>query len=181
MVSIAFNTVCARYQPTRIEDHVIAREAIFDPQSSASMAVGMRMLLVMLPQQVLSVVISIWGSDDRVDVLPIHFSRFGSEAANAHRYLVIEFDQDYRTLDAVVEDVVRPRPADPGEARVVDAPPDFVHLHPGVSVAHIPDIFPDQVVQLFFILRRKFRGANAGVIQNYVVLEGFANVVVAGF
>jgi len=45
MVSIAFNSVCARYQPTRIEDHVIAREAIFDPQSSASMAVGMRMLL----------------------------------------------------------------------------------------------------------------------------------------
>jgi hypothetical protein len=65
----------------RIEGHVIAREAISGPQSSASMAVGMRMLLVMLPQQVLSVVISIWGSDDRVDVLPIHFLRVGGEAA----------------------------------------------------------------------------------------------------
>ncbi len=85
MVSIAFNSVCARYQPTRIEDHVIAREAIFDPQSSASMAVRMRMLLVMLPQQVLSVVVPVRSPDDRVDVLPIHFSRVGSEAAKAHR------------------------------------------------------------------------------------------------
>jgi len=40
MVSTAFNSVCASYQPTRNEDHVIARKAIFDPQSSASMAVG---------------------------------------------------------------------------------------------------------------------------------------------
>src|SRR5215813_2517485 len=131
MVSIAFNSVCARYQPTRIEAHVIAREAIFDLQSSASMAVGMRMLLVMLPEQVLAVVVPVRSSYDRVDVFPIHFSRVGGEAAQAHRQLVIEFDQDYRALDAVVEDVVRPRPADPGEARVVNTPPDFVHLHPG--------------------------------------------------
>jgi len=39
----------------RIEGHVIAREVIFDPQSSASMAVGMRMMLVMLPEHVLAV------------------------------------------------------------------------------------------------------------------------------
>src|SRR5262249_56105171 len=40
MVSTAFNSVCARYQPTRIEGHVIMREAIFGSQSSSSMAVG---------------------------------------------------------------------------------------------------------------------------------------------
>src|SRR5262245_36915140 len=90
---------------------------------SASMAIGMGMLLVMLPQQVLSVVISIRCSDDRVDVLPIHLSRVGGEAAQSHRQLVIEFDQDRRALDSVIEDVVRPRPADPGEARVADPPP----------------------------------------------------------
>jgi len=85
MVSTAFNSVCARYQPTRIEDHVIAREAIFDPQSSASMAVGMRMLLVILPEQVIAVVISIWGSDDRMDALPIHFLRVDGKTAQSYR------------------------------------------------------------------------------------------------
>src|SRR5262249_31806901 len=88
MVSTAFNSVCARNQPMRIEGHVIAREAIFDPQSSASMAVGMRMLLVMLPEQVLAVVVPVRSPDDRVDVFPIHFSRIGGEAAKAHRFVV---------------------------------------------------------------------------------------------
>jgi hypothetical protein len=69
----------------RIEDRVIAREAIFDPQSSSSMAMGMRMMLVMLPEQVLAVVISIRGSDDRVNALSIHLLRVGSEAAQSHR------------------------------------------------------------------------------------------------
>src|SRR5215510_14691235 len=152
------------------------RSSILDPRSSildprSSMAVRMRMLLVMLPEQVVSVVVSIRSSDDGVDVLPIHLSRVRSKAAQANRQLVIEFDQDHRTLDAVIEDVVRPRPADPGEARVVNALPDFVHLNPGVSVTHISDVLPDQVEQLFFLFRRKFRGANAGVIKNDVVLE----------
>src|SRR5262245_53009119 len=102
MVSIAFNSVCARYQPMRIEGHDIARDAIFDPQSSASMAVGMRMLLVMLPEQVIAVVVPIRSPDDRVNVFSIHLSRVGSEAAQAHRQLVIEFDQDHRTLDAII-------------------------------------------------------------------------------
>jgi hypothetical protein len=59
MVSIAFDSVCAKYQAMRIEGHVIAREAIFDSQFSASMAVGMRMLLVMLPKQVIAVVVPV--------------------------------------------------------------------------------------------------------------------------
>jgi len=43
----------------RIEGHVIAREGIFDPQYSSSMAVGMRMLLVMPPEQVIAVVVPV--------------------------------------------------------------------------------------------------------------------------
>jgi hypothetical protein len=46
---------------------------------------GMRMMLVMLSEQVLAVVISIRGSDDRVNVLSIHLLRVGSEAAQSHR------------------------------------------------------------------------------------------------
>src|SRR5215475_7716117 len=113
MVSIAFNSVCARRQPTRTEDRVIARNAlsILDSRSSilnlrSSMAMRMRMLLVMQPEQVLAIVVSVRSPDDRVDVLPIHLPRVGSEAAQAHRQLVIEFDQDHRALDAVIEDVV---------------------------------------------------------------------------
>ena len=41
------------------------------------------MLLVMLPQQVLSVVVPVRSPDDRVDVLPIHLSRVGGEALAA--------------------------------------------------------------------------------------------------
>ena len=58
----------------RIEGHVIARAVIFDPRSSPSIAVGMRMLLVMLPEQVLAVVVPVRSPDDRVDVFPIHSS-----------------------------------------------------------------------------------------------------------
>jgi hypothetical protein len=43
-----------------------SRAAIFDPQSSASMAVGMRTLLVMPPQQVLAVVVPVRSPDDRI-------------------------------------------------------------------------------------------------------------------
>ena len=49
------------------------------------MAVGMRMLLVILPEQVIAVVISIWGSDDRMDALPIHFLRVDGKTAQSYR------------------------------------------------------------------------------------------------
>jgi len=45
----------------------------------------MRMLLVMLPEQVIAVVVPVRSPDDRVDVFPIHFLRIGGEAAQAHR------------------------------------------------------------------------------------------------
>jgi hypothetical protein len=35
------------------------------------------------------------------------------------RCLMIELDQDNRAVDAVIEDAVRPRPADPGEPGLV--------------------------------------------------------------
>src|SRR5215510_3217796 len=129
------------------------RSSILDPRSSR--VVRVRMLLVMLPEQVLAVIVTVRSPDDGVDVLPIHLPRVGSEAAQPDGQLMIEFDQNHRALDAVIEDIVRPRPAYPGEVSLLDLPPDLVHLQLGVSVAHIPHVLPYQVEQLFFLLRRE--------------------------
>src|SRR5262245_28769489 len=121
-----------------------------------SVTVWVRVLHVMLPKQVLAVVVPVRSSDDRMDVLTVNRPRVGGASSQAHRQLMIEFDQYYRALDAVIKDAFRFDPSDPGEAGVFNMPPDFVHLQLRVSVAHISDVFPDQVEQLFFLLRRKF-------------------------
>src|SRR5262245_26203982 len=115
----------------------------------------MRVLLVMLSEEVLAVIVPVRSSDDRVDVLPIYRSRVGSEMAQADRQLMIEFDQYHRALDAVIKNAFRLGPADPGEAGVINMPPDFVHLDLRVPVTHVPDVFPDQIEQLLFQPRRK--------------------------
>ena len=61
------------------------------------MAVGMRMLLVMLPEQVLAVIVPVRSPDNRVDVFPIHFLRVGGEAAKAHRFVVPPLGRKRRT------------------------------------------------------------------------------------
>src|SRR5262249_13524372 len=167
------------------EDRANMPKTILDPQSSilnlrSSVAVWMWMLLVMLSEEVLTVIVPVRSSDDGVNVLPIYRLRIRSAAPQADRQLMIEFDQYHRALDAVIKNAFRLDSADPGEASVLNLPPDFVHLHFRVFVPHIPDVFPDQVEQLHFLFGRKFRRANPGVIEDDIVLEGFAHVVVAG-
>src|SRR5262245_44405587 len=121
----------------------------------SSVAVRMWMLFVMLPEQIFTVVVPVRSSDDRMDVLPVDRPRVGSEAAQSDRQLMIEFDQDHRALDAVIKNAFRLGPADPGEAGVINMPPDFVHLDLRVPVTHVPDVFADQIEQLLFQPRRK--------------------------
>ena len=67
---------------------------------------------------------------------------------------MIELDQDHRTVDAVIENAVGLRPADPGEPGFVQMLPHLVHLDPRMSVAHIPDMLADQIEQLFLLFGR---------------------------
>jgi len=55
-----------------------------------SVPVGMRVLLVVLPEQVLAIVVSIWGPDNAVDVLPRRFSPVHTRHVDVR--LVVELD-----------------------------------------------------------------------------------------
>ena len=74
----------------------------------------MRMLLVVLSQQVLAVVVAVRSADDGVDVGTARYAG----ALERDWGLVIELDEDHGAVDAVVEDRVRRGRADPREVRV---------------------------------------------------------------
>jgi len=61
--------------------------------------------LVVLAQQVLPVIVAVRGAHDGVHVLA---GRYGAVARQRNGSLVVELDQDDRTVHAVVEDRVRP-------------------------------------------------------------------------
>ena len=83
----------------------------------------MRVRLVVLTQQILAVVVAVRGSDDGMDVRRVR-NAGGHQMAQPDRLLVIELDQDHRTVDAVIEDEVAilaratPRPASGSIQRV---------------------------------------------------------------
>jgi hypothetical protein len=70
--------------------------------------------------------------------------------------LVVEFNQNHRTLNAVIECAIGLRAADPSEPCVVDVPINFVHLHAGVSVVHVTDVEVDQIAQAATCQKEKY-------------------------
>ena len=99
--------------------------------------------------------------------------------AQANRHLVVEFDQDHRAVDAVVEDRAL-RVADPREVRALEMAAHFVHSHAGVTLAHVGHEEPDEIDELPPLCLVEGGRSNAGVVEDLVVFEGFADVVVAG-
>ena len=97
---------------------------------AAGLSIDMRVLLVVLAEQILAVVVAVRGAHHGVDVLTVR--RFGicRKVAQADRLLMIEFNQNHRAVDAVVEDTVRfnaPNPGKPGIARGAGEPRSFSH------------------------------------------------------
>ena len=72
-------------------------------------------LLVVLLQQALPVVIAVWSAHHGVDVIPARHPG----ALETDRALVIEFDVDDGTLDAVVEWLVYIDRTCPGEVQQI--------------------------------------------------------------
>src|SRR5687768_15325070 len=106
--------------------------------SGPAMAVRgiVRVLFVMLTQQILAVIVAVWRADDGMDVDASRHSR----PWQRHGRLVIELDQDDRTVDAVVKHALWAGPANPREPRLVQVLPHFVHFDLGVAVVHVLDV-----------------------------------------
>src|SRR5215208_6078514 len=89
---------CSRHAPLMRNHTVCAASAA---GASLRLARRVRVLLVVLPQEVLAVVVAVGGAGDCVDVLA---GRGAAAVAEGDRLLVVELDQDDRAVDAVVED-----------------------------------------------------------------------------
>ena len=108
------------------------------------MPMPMRMLLVVLAEEVGAVVIAVGGADHGVDV--VTGGRVG--AAEGDRALMVEFDEDDRAVDAVVKDAVWFGGADPAEGGSVEVGADFGHFHASMTAAHAADVFVDEIDEL---------------------------------
>ncbi len=116
-----------------------------DDQSLA-FSVPVRVLLVVLSQQVLAIVVPVRSPHDAVDVLARGFPPL--YARHVDRTLVVEFDEDDRALDPIVVGAVRPHLSDLGKMRFVEMLAHLIRLHPGMTVPQIPDMPGDEVQQL---------------------------------
>ena len=103
------------------------------------MLIPMRVLLVVLAEEVGAIVVAVRGADHGVDV--VAGGSFG--AAERDRALVVEFDEDDRAVDAVVKDAVGFGGADPAEGGSVEVGADFGHFDARMAVAHAADVFVD--------------------------------------
>jgi hypothetical protein len=116
--------------------------------SHLSISARVRMREVVLPQQVLAIIIAVWRAHYTVNVLLGGLLRIGGKLREVRRPLVVEFDQDYRALEAVVEGAVSFGAADPCEPRVFEVSVDFVHFHASVAVVHVADVQMNEIAQL---------------------------------
>ena len=97
-------------------------------------------LLVVLPQQVLAVVVAIGCAHHSMNVLSVRCLRVCGKMAEADRLLVIEFNQNHRTVDSLVEDTVWLSAANPGKPSIVEMLANLVHFHTTVPLVHVPNV-----------------------------------------
>src|SRR5688572_1211448 len=103
----------------------------------------MRMLLIMLAQQVLSIVIAVRRPHDRVNMLPMRDQRI-VQVPQSNRALMVELDQYHRTVNTVIKNTVRVRSSDPGEEGAIQMRPYLVHFDASMTIVHVGDIERNQ-------------------------------------
>lgn len=135
----------------------------------------------MLPQQILAVVVSIGRAHDAMDVLLGGLLGVGHKLREVRWALMVEFNQNHGTLDAVIKGAVVLSAADPCKPCVVDVAVNFIHLHAGVPVIHIADVEVDEVAQAASCGTTEIVYAQTGVVENDIVFEGLGEIIVAGF
>src|SRR5689334_3132943 len=122
--------------------------------------VGMVMLMIVLPQQILAIVIAVRRAHHGVDVVARRFVVVVNDTR-----LVIELDQDHRTQDAIVEWAGIVEWADPGEQRVAQLSLRFGIANIGMSWPQPAGIDTEQSIQALAAFRRQIAVANTDRID----------------
>lgn len=84
--------------------------------------------LVMLPEEIDTVVTRVWRANKGVDVITR-----GHDIVERNARMMIELDQHDGAMDPVVEGTIIGYRAHPGKVGLIEMPIDFAHLHPGVA------------------------------------------------
>jgi len=96
-----------------------------------------RVRQIVLSQQVLPIIVPIWCAHHAMNMLPRRHIGVFRELRQVCRPLVVEFNQNYRALNPVVEHTVILHSADPCKPGVLDVLLHFAHLYPRVFVIHV--------------------------------------------
>ena len=133
----------------------------------------------MLTKQVLSVVVPVRRAHDGMYVLPRR-QRLIEKMTQVGGPLVVELDDDHRTLNPVIEDAVGFGLPNPGEIRAIEMRAHILHLHPRMPIVHVAHVQTHQIQQLAPLRLRKIRGAHACIVDDDVVLPGLGEILLTG-
>src|SRR6266550_364004 len=92
---------------------------------------------------IIAFVVAVGCAHDDMDMVFIGLGVF----AERNAALMVELDDDHRTLDAVVKCAVVRHAAHPAEISVFEVQLHFFHLQLGMTAAHAADMVVDQIEQ----------------------------------
>ena len=92
--------------------------------------------LIVLAQKIFAVVVAVRCAHDDMDMVAVMFFELRKRLAR----LVIEFDDDDRAMNAVIEDAVLFDAAAPGEMGLMNVAQDFVHFNFCMARPGAPDV-----------------------------------------
>lgn len=108
------------------------------------------MIVQVLFQEILAIVIAVWGADGRVNVL----AGGGATPTKGYGALMIELNENNRAVDAVVEDRFFIHLTNPGEAGAVQMLLDFLHLYLGMSFLEVANPKSGELQEGRFLISR---------------------------
>ena len=112
--------------------------------------------LIVPAQKIFAVVVAVRCAHDNMDMVAVMFFELWKRLAG----LMIEFDDEDRAMNAVIEDALLLDSAAPGEMGVMKMQQDFVHLHSGVTRPHAPDVNFHQAKEPIMLPRRQLIVSN---------------------
>ena len=117
----------------------------------AALSACMMAALIVLAQEIPAVIVAVRRAHDNVDMVSIMILELWKGLAG----LMIEFDDDDRTVNPIIENAVLFDSAAPGKMSVMKMPHDFSHFNFGVARPHTPDVKFDQTQELVVLALRQ--------------------------
>jgi hypothetical protein len=115
----------------------------FSLTGAESVWLPMVALLVVLAQKIFAVVVAVWGAHDYMDVIFVRL--FVLPERNAP--LMVELNDDDRTLDAIVKHTVVIHAAHPAKVGIPQMALHFLHSYLGMIRPHPSDMQLNQTQQ----------------------------------